>query len=89
MGITVERILTDNGKEYTTHWQDGDHLFEEYLRSENIEHRYTKVRHPWTNGFVERFQRTLLEEFYQPMLLKRIYDTLYDLQYDLIVLLPL
>ena len=83
IGITVERILSDNGKEYTTHWQGGYHLFEEYLESRDIEHRYTKVRHPWTNGFVERFQRTLLEEFYQPMLLKRTYDTLYDLQYDL------
>jgi transposase InsO family protein len=83
MGITIERVLTDNGKEYTTHWDSGYHMFEEYLKHKSIEHRYTKVRHPWTNGFVERFQRTLLEEFYQPALLKRTYDTLYDLQYDL------
>jgi len=83
MGIIVERILTDNGKEYTTHWDTGYHHFEEYLKSKDIEHRYTKVRHPWTNGFVERFQRTLLEEFYQPVLLKRTYPTLEDLQYDL------
>jgi len=27
MQITVERILSDNGKEYTTHWEGGDHLF--------------------------------------------------------------
>jgi transposase InsO family protein len=71
------------GKEYTTHWDTGYHHFEEYLRSEDIEHRYTKVRHPWTNGFVERFQRTILEEFYQPALLKRTYNTIEDLQYDL------
>ncbi len=83
MGITVERILTDNGKEYTTHWDTGYHQFEEYLKSLSIEHWYTKVRHPWTNGFVERFQRTLLEEFYQPSLLKRTYSTLSELQYDL------
>lgn len=83
MGVTVERILTDNGKEYTTHWDTGYHLFEEYLGSKGIGHRYTKVRHPWTNGFVERFQRTLLEEFYQPALLKRTYDRLEDLQCDL------
>ncbi len=83
MGITVEKILTDNGKEYTTHWDSGYHMFEEYLKARGIEHRYTKVRHPWTNGFVERFQRTILEEFYQPALLKKIYYTLEDLQYDL------
>jgi len=83
IGITVERILTDNGKEYTTHWDSRYHHFEEYLKSKDIEHRYTKVRHPWTNGFVERFQRTILEEFYQPVLLKRRYHTLEDLQYDL------
>ncbi len=83
MGITVERILTDNGKEYTTHWDSGHHHFEEYLKSRDIEHRYTKVRHPWTNGFVERFQRTILEEFYQPALLKKIYHSMEELQYGL------
>jgi transposase InsO family protein len=83
MGITVERVLTDNGKEYTTHWEGGDHEFEKYLSSLNIQHRYTKVRHPWTNGFVERFQRTILEEFYQPALLKKTYHSLEELQQDL------
>lgn len=83
MGITVERVLTDNGKEYTTHWEGADHEFEEYLDLVNIKHRYTKVRHPWTNGFVERFNRTILEEFYQPAILTRVYNTLYELQYDL------
>jgi len=83
MGITAERILSDNGKEYTTHWEGGCHPFEEYLNSKGIKHRYTKVRHPWTNGFVERFQRTILEEFYQPSLLKKTYHSLEELQYDL------
>jgi len=83
MGITVERVLTDNGKEYTTHWEDGDHEFEKYLSSLHIEHRYTKVRHPWTNGFAEIFNKTILEEFYQPALLKKVYDSLYELQCDL------
>jgi len=59
------------------------HLFEDYLKSKGVEHCYTKVRHPWTNGFGERFQRILLEEFYQPALLKKTYDTLDELQYDL------
>jgi transposase InsO family protein len=83
MGITVERVLTDHGKEYTTHWEDSYHPFEEYLGLNGIKHRYTKVRHHWTNGFVERFQRTILEEFYQPALLKKTYHNLEELRRDL------
>ena len=83
IGITVERVLTDHGKEYNTHWEGGYHPFEEYLGLNCIQHRYTKVRHPWTNGFVERFQRTILEEFYQPALLKKTYHNLGELQDDL------
>lgn len=83
MGITVKRILTDNGKEYTSHWGRESHIFEEYLKDKKIKHRYTKVGHPWTNGFVERFQRTLLEEFFQVNMLKKIYSSLEELQYDL------
>ncbi len=72
MGITVERVLTDHGKEYTTHWEGGYHPFEEYLDLNCIQHRYTKVRHPWTNGFVERFQRTVLENSTNQLFLKRL-----------------
>ena len=46
MGITAERVLTDNGKEYTTHWDTGSHDFEDYIASMNISQRYTKVRSP-------------------------------------------
>jgi len=28
--ISVDRILTDNGKEYTTHWARGKHKYEIY-----------------------------------------------------------
>ncbi|MBA7699954.1 IS481 family transposase ISRhsp3 [subsurface metagenome] len=83
MGITTERVLTDNGKEYTTHWDTDTHAFEDYLASMNISHRYTKVRNPWTNGFVERFQRTILEEFYQPSMLCKTYHSIDELQHDL------
>jgi transposase InsO family protein len=82
-GVKVKAILTDNGKEFTTHWQSKNHKFENVLRKLNIQHRYTQVRHPWTNGFVERLNRTILEEFYQVALRKKIYCTLEDLQIDL------
>jgi len=82
-GVQFKTMLTDNGKEFTTHWQSKNHLFENTLRKLNIQHRYTQVRHPWTNGFVERLNRTILEEFYQVALRRKIYLSLDDLQTDL------
>lgn len=83
MGITVKSILTDNGKEYMSYWGSKSHIFEEYLKDKKIKHRYTKIGHLWTNGFVEGFNRTLLEEFYQISMLKKIYSSLEELQRDL------
>ncbi len=83
MQIKVENILTDNGKEFTSHWGLCMHIFEQYLANANIKHRYTKVRHPWTNGFVERFQYTLEDEFYHVNILRKVYDSLDSLQADL------
>ena len=82
LGIAIYSVLTDNGKEYTSHW-GGYHVFEEYLTKEIIKHKYTKVRSPWTNGYAERFNRTLLEEFYQPSLMRKNYKSIKDLQADL------
>lgn len=82
-GVTLKNLLSDNGKEFTTHWKSKNHLFENNLKELGIQHRYTQVRHPWTNGFVERLNRTILEEFYQVALRKKIYESLEDLQLDL------
>ncbi|ERL61395.1 putative transposase OrfB [Piscirickettsia salmonis] len=35
------------------------HIFDRVCESYDIEHRLTKVNHPWTNGQVERMNRTL------------------------------
>ena len=82
LGIAIYSVLTDNGKEYTSHW-GSYHAFEEHLKKNGIKHRYTKVRSPWTNGYAERFNRTLLEEFYQPALLSKNYKDIRELQDDL------
>jgi transposase InsO family protein len=56
-GITVERVLTDNGSAYVSHaWRD-EH------RQLGIKHSRTRPRRPQTNGKVERLNRTLLEEW--------------------------
>ena len=82
-GVDVKAVLTDNGKEFTTHWASKKHRFENDLKHRGIKHRYTKVKHPWTNGFAERLNRTILEEFYQVTLRKKRYLGINDLQVDL------
>jgi len=75
--IKVDAVLTDNGREFcgTDH-----HPFELYLTLNDIEHRKTRVRRPQTNGFVERFNRTILDEFFRTSLRDAVFDRLDDLQ---------
>lgn len=50
---------------------------------ENIDHTRTKTKHPQTNGTCERFNTTLLNDFYRVAFRKRIYAALEELQNDL------
>jgi transposase InsO family protein len=59
--IPLKAILTDNGREYCG---TQAHPYELYLALNDIEHRKTKARRPRTNGLVERFNRTVLDEFF-------------------------
>ena len=81
--IPLDRILTDNGKEYTTHWASSKHEYEKFLKQNGIRHTKIKPRTPQSNGIVERFNRTLLEEFYQIAMMKKVYSSLSELQDDL------
>jgi transposase InsO family protein len=54
-----------------------------YLPLNDIEVTKTKVRSPQTNGICERFHKTILQEFYQVTLIKKIYMDLASLQADL------
>ncbi|MGW6263327.1 integrase core domain-containing protein, partial [Streptomyces sp. NPDC055085] len=56
-GITVERVLTDNGSCYKSK------LFTQTLTAAGIAHKRIRPYRPQTNGKVERFNRTLLEEW--------------------------
>lgn len=59
------------------------HPYELYLALNEIEHRRTLVRRPQTNGFVERFNRTVLDEFFREAFRERFYDSVEALQQDL------
>ena len=82
-GRKFSRILTDNGLEFTTHHKSKKHKFEDLLTFYKIKHKYTKIRHPWTNGAVERLNQTYNQEFYQVNFRKKIYHSLQQLQDDL------
>jgi len=82
-GRKISRVLTDNGLEFTTHHKSKKHKFEDLLSFFKIKHSYTKIRHPWTNGAVERLNQTYNQEFYQITFRKKIYQSLQHLQDDL------
>lgn len=62
-------VLTDNSIQFTIppRYVDGPtarymtHMFDMRSRENGIEHRLTKVKHPWTNGQVERMNPTIKE----------------------------
>ncbi len=55
-GVTVTGVMTDNGSCYRSG------LFKESL-GKHVTHRFTRPYRPQTNGKVERFNRTLAEEW--------------------------
>jgi transposase InsO family protein len=79
--IPLLRVLTDRGTEYCGSAETHDYQL--YLAIEDIDHTKTKTKHPQTNGICERFNKTVLDEFYRVAFRKKVYRTLGELQYDL------
>ncbi len=63
----IHTVLTDNGVQFRFLPQHASgptagivtHMFAMRCREHGIEHRFTKPKHPWTNGQVERMNRTI------------------------------
>jgi transposase InsO family protein len=56
-GVVVREVMTDNGNAYRSR------AFAELIRAQGTTHIFTRPRRPQTNGKVERFNRTLLDEW--------------------------
>lgn len=80
LDLPVKAVLTDNGREFCG---TEKHPYELYLDLNGIEHRRTKIRSPRTNGFVERFNGTVLDEFFRVKMREKFYDSVEALQADL------
>ena len=60
----IHTVLTDNGIQFTNmahHKYAFHHIFDRVCDEHDVEHRLTKIRHRWTNGQVERMNRTIKE----------------------------
>jgi transposase InsO family protein len=79
--IPLLRVLTDRGTEYCGNPEH--HPYELYLAVEDIDHSRTKTKNPQTNGIVERFHKTVLNEFYRIAFRKKVYSSVEELQFDL------
>lgn len=77
--LPLKAILTDNGREFCG---TEAHPYELYLALNDIDHRRTKVRSPQTNGFIERFNRTALDEFFRIAFRTTLYVSVEHLQAD-------
>ena len=57
LGVTVERVMTDNGSAYRSH------AFRAACQAARVKHKRTRPYTPQTNGKAERFIQTSLREW--------------------------
>jgi transposase InsO family protein len=75
-GHPIQTVLTDGGSEFHG-------AFDQACLALGIEHRRTRPRHAWTNGFVERLQGTILTELWRCAFRRTYYLSVAALQRDL------
>ncbi len=75
-GWELQRVLTDNGKEFKG-------VFAAGCARVGIRVTRTKPRHAWTNGFVERLQKTILHEHWRVAFRRQDFTTRRALQTSL------
>ena len=75
--VKLLRVLTDRGTEYCGNPER--HEYKLYLAVEDIDHSRTKTQKPQTNGIVERFHKTMPNEFYRIAFQRKIYRSTEEL----------
>lgn len=81
--IEIDSVMTDNGAEFGSGplaKNKDEHPFERLLIEMQMKHRYTKPYRPQTNGKIERFWKTLKEDFIDDAL----YNDINDLKTELL-----
>jgi transposase InsO family protein len=74
----IETVLSDNGREFCG--RPDQHPYELFLQLEDIDHRTTRVKRPQSNGIVERFHRTLLDEHFRVEGRRTWFETVDEMQ---------
>jgi transposase InsO family protein len=74
----IEVVLSDNGREFCG--RPDTHPYELFLQLAEIEHRTTRVKRPQSNGIVERFHRTLLDEHFRVEGRRTWFETVDEMQ---------
>ena len=75
--IEIDSVMTDNGAEFGSGQfakNKENHPFERLLIEMQMKHKYTKPYRPQTNGKIERFWKTLKEDFTEDSLFNDIED---------------
>ena len=73
----IDSVMTDNGAEFGSGRlakNKDTHPFERLLTEMEMKHIYTKPYTPKTNGKIERFWKTLIEEFLEDSLFENEED---------------
>jgi transposase len=79
----IKRVLTDQGVEfYCAQHKDVDGYFTVCLLHCDVKHTVTKFQHPWTNGYAERLNQTIWQEFYLSRL-SREFASIEEMQKEL------
>ncbi|MCA3379868.1 MAG: transposase family protein, partial [Roseomonas sp.] len=76
--VKIETVLSDNGREFCG--RPDQHPYELFLQLEDIAHRTTRVRRPQSNGILERFHRTLLDEHFRVEGRRTWFETIAEMQ---------
>jgi transposase InsO family protein len=77
IGVELGAVLTDNGPEFFG-W-----AFRDAMAARTITHHRTPPRSPIHNAVCERFQGTVLHEFYRPAFHRQHFDRVADLDAQL------